>query len=150
MSSHLKGAYILFLRMPERKRVRVGRLGTYSFPKGTYAYVGSAMNGLEPRIRRHFSREKRIHWHIDYLLDAGEAIQAILVPGENRMECMLNRLVDGLPGSKSIVKGFGSFDCNCHSHLHSIPSSSMRFLENLSGSQLRIRGQRPAGIGRVN
>jgi Uri superfamily endonuclease len=138
MSSNLKGAYILLLRMPERRSVRIGRLGTHSFPRGIYAYAGSAMNGLEPRIRRHFSREKRIHWHIDYLLDVGDAIQAILVPGENKIECTLNRLVDGLPGSRVVVKGFGSSDCDCHSHLHIIRSSSMRFLEALFASQLWI------------
>ncbi|MGD0056642.1 MAG: GIY-YIG nuclease family protein [Methanomassiliicoccales archaeon] len=141
MSPLLKGAYILFLRIPEPNRVvRVGKLGTYSFPGGTYAYVGSALSGLESRVHRHFSRAKRTHWHIDYLLCAGEAIQAILVPNENRMECVLNRVVGDLPGSRSIVKGFGSSDCSCHSHLHLIPSRSMRLLENLSGAQLWMRG----------
>jgi len=139
MSPNLKGAYILLLRIPARTRVRVGKLGTYSFPKGTYAYVGTAMNGLEPRVRRHFSGEKKVHWHIDHLLERGEAVQAILVPSEIRLECLLNRLVDGLPGSRRIVKGFGSSDCDCHSHLHLIPSRSMRFLEGLFESQLWIK-----------
>ena len=48
--------------------VRVGALGTLHFARGLYAYVGSAQNGLEKRIERHFRKEKLRFWHVDYLL----------------------------------------------------------------------------------
>lgn len=146
MSWNLKGAYILLLRMPEGAWVRVGNLGVQYFPQGTYAYVGSAMNGLESRIRRHFSHEKKVRWHIDCLLEKGEAFQAVLLPDERKLECVLNRLIDRLPGSRVVSEGFGSSDCDCGSHLHLISSDSIRKLQNLPGSQLWVEAYRPSSI----
>jgi len=128
--------------MPGGAWVRVGSLGIQYFPQGTYAYVGSAMNGLESRIRRHFSREKKIRWHIDYLLDKAEALQAIILPNERRMECALNNYIDRIPGSRVVSEGFGSSDCDCRSHLHLIPSDSIGTLQDLPGSHLWVKGIR--------
>lgn len=118
MRSTRKGAYVLFLRIPKRSKIRIGKLGTFRFPKGGYAYVGSGMKGMEARVLRHFSEDKKLHWHIDYLLEAGEAIGFALFPCEERIECVLNDFVSRLPGSIDPVKGFGSSDCDCFSHLH--------------------------------
>ena len=43
-----------------------------SFKKGCYGYMGSALNGLEQRVRRHLSTQKKLHWHVDYLLASCE------------------------------------------------------------------------------
>ena len=40
-----------------------------SFKKGDYFYIGSAKGCLETRLQRHLRKEKRIFWHIDYLLE---------------------------------------------------------------------------------
>ena len=64
----MKGSYILLFLLPNSKEISIGKLGRLLFKKGVYLYVGSAMNGLEQRIQRHLRTEKKIHWHIDYLL----------------------------------------------------------------------------------
>ena len=53
-----RGAYILLLHLKRRRRVRVGELGVFTFPKGHYLYVGSAMRNLTARIARHERRRR--------------------------------------------------------------------------------------------
>jgi Uri superfamily endonuclease len=60
----------------------VGALGTLVFSPGRYIYVGSALNGIEPRVSRHLRTNGghlgSIHWHIDYLLTApGIVVDAV-------------------------------------------------------------------------
>ncbi len=136
MSCNLKGAYVLLLVLSEGVWISPGHLGLQYFPQGTYAYVGSAMNGLVPRLRRHFSQDKKVRWHVDYLLEKGIAYQAILLPGQKGLECSVNRLIDALPGSRVVSEGFGSSDCDCRSHLHLITPESIDLIQGLHGSRL--------------
>mgnify|MGYP005636939097 CR=1 FL=1 len=96
--------------------IKVGSLGALMFDSGIYAYVGSAQNGLEKRITRHLRRNKKKFWHIDYLLeDENTKIVNILYKvAPRREECRMAKEINkiGLP-----VKGFGSSDCKCKSHL---------------------------------
>lgn len=65
----VRGVYVLILYVNKDFKKQIGRLGTIRFRKGIYFYVGSAMGpgGLRNRIYRHYRRNKKIHWHIDYL-----------------------------------------------------------------------------------
>ena len=65
----LKGIYVLIIQVNKDINIKVGALGETAFPKGLYAYVGSAQTNLEQRVKRHLKTEKRKFWHIDYLLD---------------------------------------------------------------------------------
>jgi len=65
----MKGSYILLIKLLKDSEIKVGSLGTISFKKGFYVYVGSAMGGLEQRINRHLRKNKKTFWHIDYLLN---------------------------------------------------------------------------------
>ena len=65
----MKGIYILLISIKRNILPKIGALGNIKLAKGTYAYVGSAQNNMEKRIKRHLSKDKRFHWHIDYLLD---------------------------------------------------------------------------------
>lgn len=60
---------MLVIKVEKDMQVSVGALGKLAFKKGLYAYVGSAQNNLEKRVSRHLRKEKRMCWHIDYLLD---------------------------------------------------------------------------------
>jgi len=84
------GAYQLLIRLNEARRIRVGKLGTFDFPAGWYVYTGSAMNGLTARIARHLRREKRLHWHIDYLLQHARVVGVKKYLTTARKECSLN------------------------------------------------------------
>lgn len=57
-----------------------------------------------------------MRWHIDYLLRWGKVIE-VKRYGNDRKECELSSGVEKLPGSKTIVRGFGSSDCKCSTHL---------------------------------
>jgi Uri superfamily endonuclease len=129
------GSYILILQLEKESSITVGSLGVIRFSKGRYAYVGSAMGGLEPRLRRHFSTGKKRRWHIDYLLEKGNAVQAFYAPSEYKLECFLNRLVSVLPESLPI-KGFGASDCTCRTHLHQISEQGYRDLIRIFGKDL--------------
>ena len=110
-----KGSYVLLVELTTGKDIFVGKLGYVSFPKASYAYVGSAMNGLRARLARHLRRKKKLHWHIDYLLKEAEVKEIILCQGEERVECSL---AQALAGKFQSVPGFGSSDCKCRSHLY--------------------------------
>ena len=106
----MKGSYSLIIETPEK--AEIGALGTKKFNQEYAVYNGSAFGpgGLK-RVLRHFSSDKKIHWHIDYLLKHGELKMAAVFPGKD-LECELSEKLDGRP-----VNGFGSSDCSCGSHL---------------------------------
>lgn len=120
-----KGSYILVVELKEDKQIEVGKLGLLSFRKGYYAYVGSAMGGLDGRIGRHMRKDKKKHWHIDYLLEEGMIRQVWCMEGK-RNECMIaSEMADVFTG----VANFGSSDCRCKSHL--FYSESMAKMEKV-------------------
>ena len=101
--------------------MRVGKLGVAQFPKGTYVYTGSAMGGLAARLKRHLTRKKKIHWHIDHLLELPEARvdKVIVYPPVADQECRQNQRIAALPGATVVLGRFGATDCKsgCKSHL---------------------------------
>jgi Uri superfamily endonuclease len=110
----MKGSYILLLELCEPRQVSVGKLGVLDLAEGSYAYVGSALKGLETRVNRYFRQNKKHHWHIDYLLERAVIYKAILIPEEQRLECTL---AQALQERLSCIRGFGSSDCECLGHL---------------------------------
>ena len=111
------GIYCLILRLDRGARLTIGKHGTHSFAPGYYCYVGSAMGNLAQRLARHRSREKRPHWHIDYLLAEAELEEVLAAPTKRRLECGLSRRVAALTAGPAVA-GFGSSDCSCPTHLH--------------------------------
>jgi len=116
-SSTDSGLYQLVIRLGRSQVIDVGHLGRFVFPSGYYVYTGSAKRGLESRIVRHLRREKRLWWHIDYLLGQARIVEVKRYHGSRRSECELSRRVGALPGSKIVAPGFGSSDCRCSTHL---------------------------------
>lgn len=112
----MKGSYVLVLDLAEDTRLTVGRLGTFEFPAGLYLYCGSALNGLEARIRRHIHQDKKRHWHVDYLTGAAPVLQVWWVADEERWECRWAEAIAG-QDCEPVARGFGSSDCRCPAHL---------------------------------
>lgn len=112
-----KGIYNLLIELDRGRRLKVGMLGTFWFPKGYYIYTGSSQNNMEKRLARHLSRRKKMHWHIDYLLKVAKVIKIIKHTGLKNDECRINRKITELPNTKIIAQGFGSSDCKCKTHL---------------------------------
>ena len=81
------GTYILEIALGSDTELEVGALGTLRFSAGEYCYVGSAMGGLDQRVSRHLSREKKVRWHIDRLTMAADSVDAYVVhPGVHGRE----------------------------------------------------------------
>ena len=111
------GLYQLVIRLGEKHVIDVGRLGRFAFPAGYYVYTGSARRGLEARVARHLRKEKRLRWHVDYLLTRARVVEVKRYREGRISECELSRRVEGLPGSDVVAPGFGSSDCRCSTHL---------------------------------
>ena len=94
-----RGSYALVLRLDQPTRLDVGRLGTHSLEPGTYVYCGSALGGLRGRIARHLRAEKRLHWHVDYLLRVARIriADVWVCEAPERLECRLAAHLSSLP-----------------------------------------------------
>lgn len=110
----MKGCYILLIKLNNDKEVEVGKLGKIEFKAGMYAYVGSGMNNVIKRVLRHFNKEKKLRWHIDYLTTQADEMSAIIIPISIKVECLLAKV---LSMRFEPIDGFGCSDCNCRSHL---------------------------------
>ncbi len=110
----MKGSYILLIGLPEEQIITVGSLKSIHFLQGCYAYVGSAMSGLKARLERHLRHNKKLHWHIDYLLQKATINDMIVCETEERLECSI---AEAMGSQFDVIPGFGCSDCNCPSHL---------------------------------
>ena len=115
----LRGTYALFLHLEHDTPIVVGRLGTFCFPTGYYIYVGSALGsgGLPARLARHHRQQKRLHWHIDYLLEYARIVGVETDTSGKRRECAWARKWLNTPGVQVIAPGFGASGCGCLAHL---------------------------------
>jgi Uri superfamily endonuclease len=111
------GTYLLLLWLAEPAELVVGRLGLSRFPAGWYVYVGSALGGLRPRLRRHLRRGKAPHWHVDVLREVAELVEIGYRLGPERLECGLAAELAAAPGATRPVARFGASDCRCGAHL---------------------------------
>jgi|YNPBryantNP2012_1023418.scaffolds.fasta_scaffold10398_1 Uri superfamily endonuclease len=119
------GSYVLLLQVVSPLTFEAGRLGMITLPAGRYAYVGTARatGGLRVRLARHVRSQKRLYWHIDYLVQRapiwGVYWQVTPIP----LECRWAQALLRLPGASAPVRGFGSSDCRrgCPAHLVRLP-----------------------------
>ena len=111
------GTYILLVELASPVVIGVGKLGAIPFDMGVYAYVGSAFGpgGLAARLHRYIGGPRKIHWHVDYLLEWAEVIGTLHKADPERRECHWARWLGSR--AKAHVPGFGSSDCCCESHL---------------------------------
>jgi Uri superfamily endonuclease len=110
----MKGSYILLIKLEKDQEIKIGKLGNILFKKDFYIYIGSALNGLEQRINRHLIRDKKSHWHIDYLLQFGKIIDVYYKESNLKEEC---NVAKKLEEKLFLIPGFGCSDCRCRSHL---------------------------------
>jgi Uri superfamily endonuclease len=112
------GTYALVLALVEPTELQIGRLGSIRFDSPYYLYFGSAFGpgGLQARIKHHLRPLRRAHWHIDYLRRAAEVLDVWYTSDNMRLECIwANIALENRNTSQ--VRGFGSSDCRCQSHL---------------------------------
>ena len=126
----LNGSYVLVIRIKKRVKIKIGSLGEFEFNRGYYFYSGSAMgkNGLFNRVKRHLTKrvttntimevigEKKLKWHIDYLLEVGDVIGIKISEKHENLECKAAGILHSI--ADELYYKFGSSDCHCISHLY--------------------------------
>jgi len=117
-----KGSYLLWLFLPRGADLTIGKLGCHHFSRGWYLYCGSALGpgGLRARIGHHLKHSDKKHWHIDYLKSKAHIRSVWFCVGEN-FEHVWSRQLADLAEASYPLKGFGSSDCHCLSHLIYFP-----------------------------
>lgn len=118
MDTIKKGIYNLVIYLNKSREIKIGKLGIFFFKRGYYVYTGSAQNSLPKRVERHLSKDKKMHWHADYLLEHANVKKVYIIDSEKKNECKISDEIGLLPESHINMVGFGSSDCSCKSHLH--------------------------------
>lgn len=128
----LKGTYCLLIDLSKNQSIKIGKKGEIQFKRGVYVYVGSALNSLEGRIKRHLLKNKKMHWHVDYLLDnsSSRIIDVFYNADGVKHECELAREIS-IDGEE--IGGFGCSDCKCPAHLFYFQNESLATLNCLEG-----------------
>ncbi len=114
------GVYLLKIKLETEKGIKVGALGKKIFAPGYYFYSGTAQRNLKARIERHYSSDKKFHWHIDYFLAEAELEKDFVFKLPAEGECFLAETLIN-QGGKTPIAGFGASDCSCGSHLIYFP-----------------------------
>ena len=115
---NLPGAYVLILDLARPVILTLTRFKGLRLEPGRYAYAGSARGpgGIRARCKRHLRRDKKQHWHIDYLTTRTSRITVAAFPGGD--ECNLVETISKATPTGFPLPGFGSSDCSCcTSHL---------------------------------
>jgi len=112
------GTYVLVMQLTNRHELCVGSLGEAAYTEGWYLYVGSALGGLKARLARHARHSKRLHWHVDYMLEVAELVKVWCHIGNERLECKWARVLGRMDGLTPSAVAFGASDCRCHTHLY--------------------------------
>jgi len=117
----MKGVYCLIISLSKNINLPVGALGKIFLRRGAYIYVGSAQNNVKKRVERHLKKNKKKHWHIDYLIaNRNTTIKKVLwKEAKKEEECKIAGFVKSIGDT---VKGFGCSDCKCKSHLFRLKS----------------------------
>jgi Uri superfamily endonuclease len=116
-----EGVYILLVRLDKTHKIKPGRLPEADYERGAYLYVGRAKTGLRARVKRHLRKEKKLFWHIDYLLQRGK-ITDIWIRRDHTSECATaGDIRNSRPVTPKLIQGFGSSDCRCAGHLFYFP-----------------------------
>ena len=115
------GTYLLLIEISSNVGLHVGKFRKQVLEAGYYLDVGNDLNGLRSRISRHLQVDKKLHWHIDYLTKTGNIIGVFWTIGITKVECQWAQLIMSTRISMTAIRGFGSSDCRCTTHLYFFP-----------------------------
>jgi len=132
------GTYLLLLECNNEAELSIGKLGEMVTEPGFYLYVGSACGpgGIQARINHHMQIAVRPHWHIDYLRTVAGLVNAWCAYGSRCEHEWAYRLSQS-EAAKEPLKGFGSTDCDCTTHLFSFKRKPIKAeLEKMLNNKL--------------
>ncbi len=137
-----RGSYLLVLYNETAFSKRIGRLGERQFKKGYYVYIGSALNGLNSRIKRHMRKRKKTHWHLDYIFPGCMKLSKLFpISRKDRIEVLLAQRLQTISSNR--IPGFGSSDTREPSYLFFFTEDPVRqreFLDALLDFRMFLEG----------
>jgi len=115
-----KGSYLLILESSSHAVITIGKKGCLTLHPGFYVYIGSALGpgGLRARVSRHSDRDKKQHWHIDYLRPYLQLSAVCYCACSERLEDAWSQQVGAWPEAEVPMKGFGATDRLMSTHLY--------------------------------
>ncbi len=152
----MRGVYALIVLVGEPFDSEVGALGHVVLDPGIWVYVGSAMGrgstSIEQRVRRHLSDEKRLHWHIDYVLTCAKVVQVVWAESTSSKECDLVQALVRRPGFAAGPRGFGASDCKrgCTAHIVRASVDRVHVVVDQVTKAFVALGLRPRLIGELH
>lgn len=112
--SEVPGTYVVFLHLPRAAPgLTIGDLGTFDFPPGFYAYLGSAFGpgGVRKRTHRHLTRRSdRPRWNVDHLKPLCTPVAVWWTHDRRKVEFDWAGLLASLPGADFPADKFGAAD----------------------------------------
>ena len=107
------GIYILEIFAGHPFQLSIKKFSDIEFNEGYYYYVGSAQKNLYHRIKRHLTKDKKIHWHIDHLTTIPSNKIKRIFFAENQPKDLEIKIANELSAFQKITipaKGFGNSD----------------------------------------
>jgi Uri superfamily endonuclease len=116
----VKGTYIVIASVAQMRRWEIGSLGKFDLIPGFYAYVGSAFGtgGLRARLGHHLAATAKPHWHIDYLLQVANPVEAWYTTAEQKLEHHWAEFLEATPRFRVPIQRFGASDYHRGRHSH--------------------------------
>jgi len=121
------GTYVAFLYLPRAVAgLRIGDLGTFDFPAGYYAYLGSAFGGggVRKRTHRHLTTVTPRKWNIDHLKPLGKPVVVWWTHDRAKVEFAWAEILGSMPGASFPAPRFGAAD-NAKAQAHLVRFARM-------------------------
>ena len=145
-----QGTYVLWLYLPAAQKIQIGHFKNIFFDEGYYAYVGSAFGsgGVRARLGRHFKENKNKHWHIDYLREYCMPVGAWMTYSVVKYEHQFATILSNIKSPKVAIRGFGSTDCNCETHLFRFSRQPVlsTFRKYACSANVQVKQVKTAGV----
>jgi Uri superfamily endonuclease len=124
--------YILLIYLHKPHRLLIGKIGWIHLKEGYYIYVGSAKKWMKSRLVRHFLRNKKRYWHIDYILSdpCPSTIVNVWIHREP-CECAISQKLYQDKIGTLVKKGLGSSDCHCITHFFKVKDDNLDILSQI-------------------
>jgi Uri superfamily endonuclease len=117
MKTEDQGLYILVINVEKGQKIKVAKLPETYYQPGFYLYVGRAKRGLRKRVDRHLRSDKKLFWHIDYLLQKSK-VDEVWIKHDSLDECRAAKKIAQIAKASVILDNrFGASDCRCPGHL---------------------------------
>lgn len=110
----MPGTYVVVYYLPAAAGgVTIGDLGTFNFPGGYYAYLGSAFGagGVRRRTHRHLTHpSERPRWNVDFLKPLCTPVAVWWTHDRDKAEFDWAAALAALPGASFPAPRFGAAD----------------------------------------